>query len=148
MCGTRVYNNANISVANAAWTALTFNTERFDLYDGAASTFHSTVSNTGRITIPASLGGYYIIGGHVEFATNTTGQRGIRIIHSVGATELAGEQTQAIGVNPNAVSVVTGFALNAAEYVTLEVYQSSGAALNALASANYSPEFWAIRVAV
>lgn len=147
VAGCRVYNSANISIPDAAWTALTFNTERFDLYDNAASTFHSTVSTTGRITIPTGLGGYYLIGGHVEFAANTTNRRGIRIVHSVGATVIAADDQEAPAAAMG-LSITTLWPIAAAEYVTLEVWQNSGAALNALASGNYSPEFWAVRIGV
>ncbi|HET7128938.1 MAG TPA: hypothetical protein VFJ93_07680 [Gaiellaceae bacterium] len=147
MCGARVYNNANISVANNAWTALTFNSERWDLFDGAASTFHSTSSNTGRITIPSGLDGYYLIGGNVEFASNATNRRGIRIVHSVGATVIGTFISNASGTD-HSLSVTSLWPLAAAEYVTLEVFQNSGGALNAQSTAAYSPELWAIRLAV
>lgn len=148
ICGARVYNSANISVANAAWTALTFDTERWDLFDDAASTFHSTVSNTGRITVPTNLDGYYLIGGHVEFASNTTGQRGIRITHSSGPTVIAAQVVDAVGAVAQGLSVTTLWSMAATNYVTLEVYQSSGGALNALNTNAYSPEFWMVRVGV
>lgn len=147
VAGCRVYNSAAISIPTATWTALTFNSERFDLYDDAASTYHSTVSNTGRITIPAGLGGYYLIGGHVEFAASTTNRRGIRIVHSVAATVIASEEAEAVA-SDHTMSLVTFYALAATEYVTLEVWQNSGGALNVLAAGNYSPEFWAVRVGV
>lgn len=147
VAGCRVYNNANISIATAVWTALTFNTERFDLFDNAASTFHDTSSNTGRITIPAGMTGYYLIGGNVEFASSATNRRGIRIVHSVGATVLA-THVQPATAGVDSLSICTLYALSAAEYVTLEVFQNSGGALNATVQGNYSPEFWAVRVAV
>lgn len=147
IAGCRVYNNANISVANNTWQALTYNTERFDSFDNASSTFHSTSANTDRITIPTGLGGYYLIGGHVEFAANTTNRRGIRIVHSVGTTVLASDEQEATVVAMG-LSISTLFALAAAEYVTMEVFQNSGGAINAQASGNYSPEFWAVRLGI
>lgn len=147
MCGARVYNSANISVPNNTWTALTFNTERYDLYDNAASTFHSTGVNTGRFTVPAGLGGYYLVGGHVEFAANTTNRRGIRIVHSVGSAVIAADEQEATA-NDMGLSVSTLWLLSAAEYVTLEVLQNSGGAINCQSSASYSPEFWIVRIGV
>lgn len=147
MCGARVYNSAAISIPDNVWTALTFDTERFDLYDNAASTFHSTGANTDRITIPAGLGGYYLIGGHVEFAANTTNRRGIRIVHSVGTTVIASDEQEATA-NDMGLSIMTLYPLAAGEYVTIQVLQNSGGALNAKASGNYSPEFWVARQAI
>lgn len=147
VAGCRVYNSAAISVSSGSWTALTFDTERYDSFDNAASTFHSTSSNTGRITIPAGLGGYYLIGGHIEFAANTTNRRGIRIVHSVGSAVIASDEQEATA-NDMGLSVVTLWSLAATEYVTLEVIQNSGGNLNVQASGNYSPEFWMTRVGV
>lgn len=144
IAGARVRNSANISVPNNTWTALTFDSERFDSYDDAAATFHSTSSNTGRLVIPVGLDGYYFVGGHVEFAADTTNRRGIRIVHSVGATEYGGEDGEATAVAMS-LSTATYLYLAAGEYVTLEVFQNSGGALNVLASGNYSPEFWITR---
>lgn len=147
--GCRVYNSANESITSGTWTTLTFNSERFDLHDDAASTFHSTGANTGRITIPSGRTGYYVIGAHAEFANNTTGRRGIRIVHSVGSTVVAQHLEEASGgALDQSLGVVTLYKLQATEYVTAEVFQNSGGALNVLASGNYSPEFWAINVGI
>ena len=147
VCGARVYNSAAISIPSAAWTALTFDSERFDLYDNAASTFHSTVSNTDRLTVPAGLGGYYLVGGHIEFAANTTGRRGIQIVHSVGSAVIA-EDDESPTNAAFGLSVSTLWSMAVGEYVTLQVYQNSGGALNVNASARYSAEFWIVRVGV
>lgn len=142
MSGARVYNNANISIANNAWTALTFNSEYWDTHDAAASTFHSTSSNTGRLTIPAGRSGYYLVGATVEFAADATGKRGLRLVHSVGATVFAASIEDATPTGVHALTIVSLWNLAAAEYVTCEVFQNSGAAINANRSADYSPEFW------
>lgn len=147
VAGCRVYNSANISVSSGSYTALTFDSERFDSFDNTASTYHSTSANTDRITIPAGLGGYYLIGAHVEFAANSTNRRGIRLIHSVGSAVIAAEEQQSTA-NDMGLSITTLWSLAATEYVTVQVWQNSGGALNVQASAKYSPEFWAIRVGV
>ena len=56
--GVRLVNSTSQLIANSTTTAVTWNTERIDT-DG----FHSTVSNTSRITIPTGLGGYYNVFG-------------------------------------------------------------------------------------
>ncbi len=140
--GARVYNSAAESIGGAAWTPLTFNSEWWDTHDAASSTFHSTSSNTGRLTIPAGRGGYYLIGASVEFAADPTGIRGLRLVHSVGATVIATSLEDATPTGVHALTISTLWSLAAAEYVTCEVYQNSGGALNANRSAAYSPEFW------
>jgi len=142
MSGCRVFNSAAISIPNATWTLLTFNSEQWDTHDAAASTFHSTSSDTGRITIPAGRDGYYLIGAHVEFAADVAGRRGLQIVHSVGASVIALSSEDATPSGVHALTVCTLWHLAAAEYVTCEVFQNSGAALNATRSADYSPEFW------
>lgn len=146
--GARVYNNANISIGGGAWTALTFNSEYWDTHDNAASTFHNTGANTDRLTIPAGRGGYYLVGASVEFAANATGKRGIRLVHSVGATVFATSLEDATPTGVHALTITSLWSLAAAEYVTCEAFQDSGGALNANRSADYSPEFWIAFVGV
>lgn len=148
LSGCRAYNSAAISIPDAAWTALTFNSEYWDTHDAAASTFHSTSSNTGRITIPAGRGGYYLFGASVEFAANATGRRGVRIVHSVGATVFAESLEDATPSGAHALTIATLWSIAAAEYATVEVFQNSGGALNCNRSGDYSPEFWATFVGI
>lgn len=114
----------------------------WDTHDGAASTFHSTSSNTGRITIPAGRAGYYLVGAAVEFAANATGRRGVRIVHSVSSTVIAMSLEDATPSGTHGLTLGTPWNPAAAEYFTLEVFQNSGGALNCTRAASYSPEFW------
>lgn len=137
--GARVYNSANISVGDAAWAVLTFNTERFDT-DG----IHSTVSNTGRLT--ATRAGVYAITGHVQFAGNGTGLRGLDIQLN-GTTTIASSFGGPGNTAADNLSVAAIYELAATDYVGLRVYQSSGGSLNVNAAGNYSPEFSMVRIA-
>lgn len=133
---TRVYNSAAISHATSgAWQALTFDNERFD-----TDTMHSTADNTGRITFTTA--GTYLIGGHIEFAANATGQRGIAIGN--GTVYLAQQLVDAAAAGVTALSVAALYAVTAGSYVDLSAYQSSGGALNVTRSDARSPEFWAV----
>lgn len=130
----RVYNSANISVADATLQALTFNTERKD-----TDTMHSTAVNTGRITFTTA--GFYGLDGHVEYTANVGGNR--RLAFRVnGSTYIA---KLGPGFNNAAftaeLSLHTSYQFAAADYAELIAYQNSGGALNVLASGNYSPEF-------
>jgi hypothetical protein len=75
--GVSVYESPanNASLSSGVWTLVTWNSERYDT-DG----FHSTSSNTGRITIPTGKGGKYLFTGAVYFAnTATAGMRQLRL---------------------------------------------------------------------
>lgn len=138
----RVYNSAAISLTHNTDAALTFNSERYDV--GGC---HSTASNTSRITIPAGEGGKYLLTGHVEFASNATGDRQLSFRLN-GTTVLAAQRVGANGSSVTILSLSTVYALAAGDYVELWALQSSGGALNATASGNYSPEFSAMWMAV
>lgn len=134
------YNSANIShTTSGTWESVTHDSERFD-----TDNLHSVSSNTSRITIRKA--GKYAIGGLIEFAANATGLRGARIRLN-GATVLAQVVSANLGAgDPTPIAVQTVYSLAAGDYVELQGYQASGGALNMLASANYSPTFWAHRI--
>lgn len=132
----RVYNSTNFSVATATLTAITFNTERFDV-----GSCHSTSSNTSRLTVPSGGGGIYEIGGCVQYAANATGTRSTSIRIN-GTTTVAAESVVSLTANAFAHTVKCLYRLAAADYVELCIYQTSGGNLNIEAATNYSPEFW------
>ena len=68
--GCRLTSSVNPTFAASTYTAVTWDGEAFDT-DG----FHSTVTNTSRITIPAGKAGKYYIQGLVDFDNNATGVR-------------------------------------------------------------------------
>lgn len=119
------YHNTTQSITTATWTQLSFNSEDFD--NGG---FHDTVTNNGRLTVPASQGGRYVIVGSAVIAAHATGARGLRILKNGTAdTYLFMPSTGAtFATIPTIVAIVS---LAAADYVTLEVYQDSGTSLNA-----------------
>lgn len=84
-----------------------------------------------------------MIGGHVEWAVNATGVR-IARIRLNGATFIAVSDSPVAGHAVYNVrnNVMTLYDLAVNDYVELMVFQDSGAGLNVLASANFSPEFW------
>lgn len=135
----RVYNSANISVANNSWQALTFDTERWDTDD-----IHSTTTNTERLT--CATAGTYLITGHISFAANVAGNRGAGI--RLGGTTYIATHLGLGGfaVNNTNITIVTMYQLAADEYVELMVYQNSGGALNVELKANHSPEFGMVRI--
>ncbi len=131
--GARVYNSANEAITTATFTALTFDSERYD--NGG---LHSTVSNTSRLT--AQKAGAYSLWGNVYFDANATGLRQVRIkLNAVTwiAVESGLPQTDGTAL----LTVSTLHRLSVGDYVELVVYQSSGGNLNVVASGDFSPEF-------
>lgn len=133
--GARVYHDANQSIANNTITSLALNTERFD-----TDAFHDAVTNNSRLTVPAGKAGKYLIIGNVAFAANATGQRQVRILLN-GATVIARTVDAGTIAGDGTFILSTIYDLAEADYVELQAYQTSGGALNVVATAAVSPEF-------
>ena len=132
----RVYNTANLSIPNAASSALTFNAERYD-----SDSMHSTVSNTNRITCVTA--GLYRITANLYLASNATGFREA-ILRVNGVTQIARDNKMALTGTVTALNPTTEWRLAAGDYVEVLVFQNSGAALNVVAGASETPEFSAV----
>mgnify|MGYP001569420994 CR=1 FL=1 len=129
----RVYNSANESITTATDTTVTFNSERWD-----NDTMHAGSSGTVTFT----TAGRYIVISIIEFAANATGYRFVKLW--LDATVVAQEQLPAVSVAASAIlNVSTITTATAAQTTATTVYQTSGGALNVLATGNYSPEFMA-----
>lgn len=134
--GCDVYHDTTQSVAdNDATVALVFNTETRD-----TDAFHSTAANTGRITIPAGMGGWYLLGAHVPWTASSTGDRKIwfRTNGSTASTPV----TWDLALGGFQHEIVQPIYLAAGDYVEVMAYQNSGGALNVLANAR----FWALKM--
>lgn len=138
--GVAVYNSANIAVPSGAWTALTFNSERKD-----DASFHSTVANTSRLTVPTGYDDWYIISGHAEWAGGLGGiYRNLGILLNGGI--LIAAHSRWVNAAAQSISVATIYYLSGSDFVELAAYQDSGGNLNVNASGNYSPEFRMVRL--
>jgi hypothetical protein len=134
--GCSVFANANQTVANNTYTALTWNQETFD-----TDSFHNNSTNTSRITIPTGKGGYYAVFGFVQNDTNTAGGRTLAIYKN-GALFAYVSDTPSAQAPSSQISAT--MSLVATDYIELFVYQDSGAtrtyfkdsALNASFNAN------------
>lgn len=134
--GARVSNSAAISIITSGTRqALTFDTERYD-----TSGFHSTVTNTGRLTVPTGMAGKYLITGGVDWAASATGVRKCEIRLN-GTTLLASHNSGTIPASGIEQAICTIYNLAAADYVELTVLQTSGGALDVNSTGNISPEF-------
>jgi len=119
---------AQATVANTDYTVL-FGGEDFDT-DG----YHSTVTNTGRITIPAGLGGYYLFNLYNRQTTTSSNQNmialhvnGSAVGYGLASGRLQGKvNTAGIGVDISGSFV---YYATAGDYFTLVAYLG-GAALS------------------
>jgi len=126
--GCSLTKSAAQTISNATTVSITFDTEEFD-----TDAYHSTSSNTSRITIPSGKGGKYLFVMTANFAGNTTGQR-LLMLYKNGAvhkysTSLGGTSFVFRATTSVIVSAV------ATDYFEFAVYQDSGGSLDINGSA-------------
>ena len=122
--GCFIYKSTVQTMTNNTYEIITFDAEAFD-----TDNFHSTSSNTSRITIPTGKGGKYQVNGNTQWANNTTGLRGIELLLN-GTAYI----TNFIAA-PNSdgrcfLTIAVVMSLSAGDYLELDVFQNSGAGLN------------------
>jgi len=121
--GCAVYTTTNQSIANSTYTAINFNSESIDT-DG----FHSTTTNTSRITIPSGKAGKYLITFHVMYDPSVTGSRSINVNKNGSLLMGSGEVPGSAGSYVyNSGSFIADLAV--ADYLEFMIYQTSGGAL-------------------
>jgi hypothetical protein len=132
--GCGVTKSTTQSIANATYTAVTFNTEDYD-----TDAIHDNVTNNTRFTIPSGKGGKWLTSGVVTFASNASGFRFVRLykngtafIVPAGVPPVNGDTTQL------AFSYIHTF--TAGDYMEVFVYQNSGGNLN-IAGADLNVQF-------
>lgn len=117
--GCKLTSSTNPSIASNTYTALLWNGENFDT-DG----FHSTSSNTSRITIPSGKAGKYQISGLIDFDNSASGVRQA-IIRKNGTTdEFANIITPSTFYPSGEINGILDLAVG--DYVELWVIQTSG----------------------
>lgn len=122
----RAKNTAAVELPTAAWTTITFSAEDHD-----TAGMHSTATNTSRIS--ATVAGYYLVKGTVYFAASTATQIQARVLKNGVTTGIPGLRDKK---NPtsgqDALATASGtLYLNAGDYLELQGYQDSGAAISA-----------------
>ena len=129
--GARVYNSGVQGINSGVWTAVTFDSERYD-----TNGIHDPGVNPSRLTCQTA--GTYNITAHIAWPHSLTNNRGVRIRLN-GTTIIAG---QCINSSGNAeISNDTIYKLAVSNYVEMLVYQSTGVPMNTGVAGNYSPEF-------
>jgi hypothetical protein len=133
--GCSVYNSANQSVANTTLTIATFNTENFDT-DG----FHSTSTNTGRMTIPTGLGGKYLVTFNLKFTGTAAATARVAYLRKNAGS--LGDFIFQNSVNAPAIWSRSAIVdLVAGDYIFLEIYQESGGSLDYQGTSNMYEAF-------
>ena len=122
--GCSLYKSTAQTASNSTWTAITFDSENFDV-----NGYHDTSTNNTRITIPSGKGGYYSLTGSLNWGGNTTGAR-------TAAIYLNGSLNKVLGQHPSTIAndVYTEFNyimnLSAGDYVEMYGFQLSGGNLS------------------
>lgn len=126
LVGVSLYKSTSQSAANNTNTAITFNEEAWDT-DG----FHSTVTNTDRITIPSGKDGKYLITSRINTAPlQANGSYRVLEIQKNGS--VVGNGMAQGPVNWAAQNVEWYTSVNqvvdlvATDYITMHWYQNSG----------------------
>jgi hypothetical protein len=122
--GVLVFQSASQNFSNATATVVTFDSESYD-----TNAFHSTSSNTSRLTVPAGKAGKYLVFGQLAYNGNATGQRQAEILINASggyAKNVALNNGSSYITTPSFSTVLT---LAVADYVELGGYQDSGGTL-------------------
>jgi hypothetical protein len=128
--GCALWKSASQSVANVTLTAITMDSEFFD-----TDNFHSTSTNTSRITIPAGLAGKYQLNGALSFTVNSSGIRAISFYRN-GNPYLYANMSSTNGSYDMNIAASTVIDLAVGDYVEMFGFQNSGASLNATGNLN------------
>lgn len=121
--GCALYKLTDQTLSNGTLTTITLDSEFYDT-DG----FHSTSTNTSRITIPTGLAGVYLLTGHITYAVNSTGIRSL-YFYKNGSIYDATAEVNAI---PSFSHNITGsviVSLGVGDYVEMAGYQNTGGTL-------------------
>jgi len=119
---------ANLSTAQSTANGADEPIELDGADDWDTDAFHDPASNNTRLTIPAGLGGRYMVVGKVSWATDSNERRIARI--KVNDTTSHGYATSSAATGTHGVITTTELELVATDYIELVSQQNSGGALN------------------
>jgi hypothetical protein len=124
--GCGLYTTSNKTIANNTHTAITWDAEYFD-----SGGYHSTSTNTDRITIPTGKSGYYLITAGIEIQSNATGFRNMYLRKNGSTMNVQfNKDNNVTGNQAPAFGVATIAYLVAGDYIDVTVVQNSGASLS------------------
>lgn len=141
--GCAVYLSSAQTISNNSDTEVLWNAEFYD-----TDAFHSTVSNTGRMTVPTGKAGKYLVQVTLGYAANATGQRMARIKHRNSAgTTLFENEFRIANIGATYETYVSNWTVrnaSEADYFTVEAWQTSGGNLNLTGGTSYVPNIFSI----
>jgi hypothetical protein len=125
--GCSLGRSAAQTISNNAVNEVLWTTEAID-----TDAFHSTVTNTGRLTIPSGKDGKYLIILSLNWTSNSTGVRDI-FFKKNGSDYSPSISTTLPALSGGAMTMnlSTIVSLVATDYITANVYQNSGGNLDA-----------------
>jgi hypothetical protein len=132
--GCSLAQSSTFVVSNNTWTSILFD---FELID--TNSFHSTTTNTTRISIPSDLLGTYLITANALIDPSATGYRQMRV--QANGSETISQVGEISGVSSRYLSQNMSFIykFTSAAYIELQVFQTSGANLGYYARATETP---------
>lgn len=125
--GVNLYTGTDINCADATDVAVGFDSEEWD-----DASFHSTSSNTSRVTIPTGGDGRYLINVYTSFESNSSGRREVWFEKNA-ATEYSRVRLPAAQGAATSMSATIELALVAGDFVQVRVRQNSGSTLQVYA---------------
>jgi hypothetical protein len=124
VCGVRAYASGSQSIGDSADKTVLWDSEVFDS-DG----FHSTASNTHRITIPSGLDGTYLFTTQIAFAADSGGWRSVWMEDSGGTIRASVVQIAASGSQRHEAQVTMVYTIAAGDWIAVHCTQTSGSTL-------------------
>ena len=111
------------SIATNTGTSILFDTEVIDT-DG----FHSNVTNTDRITIPAGKAGKYLVTAAITMAANSTGARVVNIAKNGSTAYGMTFPAPSLGASFGYITFIVDLAVS--DYITASMFHTAGTNLN------------------
>jgi hypothetical protein len=121
--GCLVYGSTDQNISNNTFTALTYDSEIND-----TNTYHSTSSNTSRITIPSGKAGYYQVYANAAFSANASGSRQLFIRKN--NTDVIFSAMGGYNNGRNVVFISGTINCAVGDYLEIFAYQESGSTLD------------------
>ena len=121
--GCAIYKTATQSIPNITGTTVTFDSEYLDT-DG----YHSTSTNTGRITIPTGKAGKFLVTGNLQFANNISAQIVVSINKNGAGIVSAQYPQSSVNVSGGFTTLSVNGIVSCAvgDYIEMTAYQASG----------------------
>ena len=118
--GVAVFNSADQTIASGSYVTATFNSEFFD-----TDAFHSTSTNTGRLTVPAGLAGKYAIVTNLYISPTAAGAFIAKL--QINGSDKNRFTTNVRASEPMSAAFTSIVELAVSDYVEVLVYQNTGA---------------------